>query len=76
MNSMKSTRVWDLVELPINTRAIGCKWIFKIRINLLSNIKRYMARLIAKGFTQKKESITHKLSLIYLRKILCILFWH
>lgn len=48
MNSMKSTKVWDLIELPISTRAIKYKWIFKIRINLLSNIERYMARLIAK----------------------------
>jgi hypothetical protein len=56
---MKSTRVWDLVELPINTRAIGSKWIFKIRINLLSNIKRYMARLIATGFTPKKKRINY-----------------
>ena len=71
MNSMTSNGVWDLVELPNEAKAIGCKWIFKTKKNSLGNIERYKARLVAKGFTQKKkELITQKPFLLCLRKIL------
>ena len=31
MNSMASNEVWNLVELPDGAKAIGCKWVFKIK---------------------------------------------
>ena len=52
LDSMKSSEVWDLVELPKGAKAIGCKWVFKTKRDLLGNIERYKARLIAKGFIQ------------------------
>ena len=54
MNSINSNCVYDLVELPNRAKAIGCKWVFKTKRNLLENIERYKVRLIAKGFTQKE----------------------
>ena len=69
MNSMASNRVWDLVELPDAIKVIGCTWVFKTK-DSLGNIKRHKARLIAKGFTQRKESTTRRPFLLYLRKIL------
>ena len=59
MNSMASNGVWDLVELPNGSKAIGCKWVFKMKRDSLGNIERYKARLVAKGFTQK-EGIDYK----------------
>ena len=56
---MQSNGVLDLVELPNGVKAIGCKWVFKIKKNSLGNIERYKTRLIAKGFTQK-EGINYK----------------
>jgi hypothetical protein len=35
MNFMNNKGVWDFIELPNNTRANGCKCIFKIKIDLL-----------------------------------------
>ena len=54
MNSMKSNDVWDLVELPNGARPISCKWVFKIKKDLLGNIKRHKARSVPKGFTLKE----------------------
>ena len=54
MNSMTSNREWDLVELPNGLKAIGCKWVFKIKKDSLGNIERHKARLVAKGFTQRE----------------------
>ena len=54
MNFMASNRVWDLVELPDGIKAIGCKWVFKMKNDSLGNIERHKARLVAKGFNQRE----------------------
>ena len=54
MDSMNSNDVWDLVELPNGKRPIQCKWVYKTKKDSLGNIERYKARVVAKGFTQKK----------------------
>ena len=54
MNSMASNRVWDLVELSDGIKAIGCKWVFKMKKDSLGNIERHKARLVAKGFNQRE----------------------
>ena len=55
IKSMKYNEVWDLVELPKWAKSIGCKWIYKTKQDSKGNVKRYKARLIAKGFTEKKD---------------------
>ncbi|KAI3819320.1 hypothetical protein L1987_13147 [Smallanthus sonchifolius] len=52
MQSMRDNQVWDLVELPPESRAVGNKWIFKRKTDMHENIHTYKARLVAKGFTQ------------------------
>lgn len=43
---------WDLVELPHGKNAVGCKWVFTIKLKANGSIDKYKARLVAKGFTQ------------------------
>ncbi|KAD2806280.1 hypothetical protein E3N88_39657 [Mikania micrantha] len=52
MQSMRENQVWDLVELPPGSRAVGSKWIFKRKMDMHGNVHTYKARLVAKGFTQ------------------------
>ena len=56
MKSMEDNGVWDLIELPIRSKPIGCKWIFKTKRDSNGNVERYKAHLVAKGFTKKKKS--------------------
>jgi transposase InsO family protein len=54
MESMKSNQVWELVDLPKGRKAIGNKWVLKIKRNADGSIERYKARLVAKGYTQQE----------------------
>lgn len=45
--------VYELCELPAGRKAIGSRWVFKIKENSDGSIERYKARLVAQGFSQK-----------------------
>ena len=55
MESMKENQVWKLVELSKGRKAIGNKWVLTIKRKENGTIRRYKARLMKKGYTQKKE---------------------
>ncbi|KAL9253582.1 Glycine-rich RNA-binding protein 7-like protein [Drosera capensis] len=43
---------WDLCPLPLGKRAIGCKWIFTVKVHPDGSLNRFKARLVAKGYSQ------------------------
>ncbi|KAJ9557676.1 hypothetical protein OSB04_012290 [Centaurea solstitialis] len=49
MEALLKNNTWDLCPLPKGSRAIGNKWVFKVKDD-----NRYKARLVAKGFAQRK----------------------
>ena len=50
MNSIRDNKTWSLVELPRGHRAIGLKWVYKVKRDENGNIAKYKARLVAKGY--------------------------
>ena len=52
MRSMYENKVWTLIDLPIDQRAIEIKWIFKRKTDADSSVTIYKARIVAKGFRQ------------------------
>ena len=52
MRSMYENKVWTLIDLPIDRRAIEIKWIFKRKTDADSSVTIYKARIVAKGFRQ------------------------
>jgi len=50
--AFQKNHTWSLVSLPPNRKAIGCKWVFRVKENSDGTINRYKARLVAKGFHQ------------------------
>ena len=54
IESMKVNQVWSLVDLSLDRKEIGNKWILKIKRKADGSIDRYKARLVAKGYTQKE----------------------
>ena len=47
--SLNRNKIWTLVDLPKDFKAIGCRWV----INKKNN-EQYKIKLVAKGYAQKK----------------------
>lgn len=45
---------WTLTPLPSHKKAIGCKWVYRIKRNPDGSIARHKARLVANGFNQEE----------------------
>jgi hypothetical protein len=53
MRSLREMGVYELVEKPQGVNLLKSKWVLKIKRDQNKNIERHMARLVAKGFTQR-----------------------
>ena len=53
IDSMYSNQVWILVDAPEDMTPIGCKWVYKKKIEADGQVETYKVRLVAKNFRQK-----------------------
>lgn len=53
MKAIVENNTWELAALPAGHRAIGLKWVFKIKRDENGKVVRHKARLVAKGFVQR-----------------------
>ncbi|GJW10403.1 ribonuclease H-like domain-containing protein [Tanacetum coccineum] len=54
MDALYRNDTWEIVELPMGRKAIGGKWVYKIKYKSSGDIDRYKARYVAKGYNQKE----------------------
>ena len=45
---------WSLCDLPPCKKAIGTKWVYKLKCKPDGSVERYKDRLVAKGYAQEK----------------------
>ena len=52
---MQKNQTYDLVKLPHGRKALQNKWVFKLKRDGSGKLVKYKARLVVKGFGQKKS---------------------
>jgi hypothetical protein len=52
MVTLDANVTWELVALPKDKKAIGCKWVYKVKHNANGSMSTYKTRLVAKGYAQ------------------------
>ncbi|KAH9782977.1 hypothetical protein KPL71_009140 [Citrus sinensis] len=54
IEALHKNKTWELVSLPRGRKAIGNKWVYKIKRDSNDQVERYRARLVVKGYAQKE----------------------
>ncbi|KAL0366649.1 UNVERIFIED_CONTAM: Retrovirus-related Pol polyprotein from transposon RE2 [Sesamum radiatum] len=52
LEALENNHTWEIVPLPPDKKAIGCRWIYKLKVKADGSIERCKARLVAKGYSQ------------------------
>lgn len=51
--ALQRQQIRSLVLAPPHVNLVGCKWVFKLKLNSNGSISRYKAKLVAKGLHQQ-----------------------
>jgi hypothetical protein len=52
-DALQANHTWDLVPRPHGANVVTGKWIFKLKLHADESLKRYKARYVLRGFTQR-----------------------
>ena len=53
IQSIEKNYNWEFTTLPKDNRAIGVKWVYKMKKNVHGKLEKYKVRRVAKGYKQR-----------------------
>jgi hypothetical protein len=53
LKAITDNGTWTLTELPQGRKAIGLKWVFKVKKNEHGAVTHHKVRLVVKGYAQR-----------------------
>jgi hypothetical protein len=53
IRAIEENDTWTLTDLPADRRAIGLKWVFKLKRDEQGSVVKHKARLVVKGYSQQ-----------------------
>ena len=54
IDSLYDSGVWDLIPLPEGRKAVGSKWVYKVKRNADGSVERCKVRIVAQGYSQRE----------------------
>jgi len=60
LQALELNHTWDLVPIPPTKVAIGCRWVYKVKLKASGEVERFKARLVAKGYNQHEGLDYHE----------------
>ncbi|GKE09795.1 ribonuclease H-like domain-containing protein, partial [Tanacetum coccineum] len=75
--ALNENQTWFITDLPPRRKAIGNKWIYKIKYKSSGDINRYKARLVVKGCSKKEgvdfdETFSHVVKMSTVRCLIAL----
>jgi hypothetical protein len=55
MKAIVSNDTWTMIDLPAQRKAIGLKWVFRVKRDKHGAVIRYKARLVVKSYSQQHD---------------------
>lgn len=60
IDALKANKTWLITHLPSGAKAVGCKWIYKVKFNSDGSVARYKARLVARVIHKNVDLTSQK----------------
>ena len=75
--ALESNGTWEIMSLPLGRKAIGFKWVFKIKYKANVEVDRFKARHVEKGYNQTegidyRETVSPVVKMVIVRSIIAI----